>query len=93
MASIGVSLVTGAAAYNIAGSSILAAATTAQHVLNSCDITSNGDLDTATDGTELLKVLSTSATAAATQITVDSAGRRIWLLIKMVMLISMRLMW
>ena len=33
MASIGVSLVTGAAAYNIAASSILAAATTAQHVL------------------------------------------------------------
>ena len=37
-------------------------------------LTSNGDLDTATDGTELLKALSTSATAAATQITVDSAG-------------------
>ena len=75
MASIGVSLVTGAAAYNIAGSSILAAATTAQHVLEIVvTLTSNGDLDTATDGTELLKALSTSATAAATQITVDSAG-------------------
>ena len=75
MGSIGVSLVTSAAAYDIAASTILVAAATGQHILEiAVTLSSNGDLDTATDGTELLKALSTSATAAATQITVDAAG-------------------
>ena len=35
-------------------------------------LTSNGDLDASNTGSELLKALSTSATAAATKITTDS---------------------
>jgi hypothetical protein len=39
-------------------------------------LSSNGDLDAAIDGSELLKALSTSATGAATQITVANAAEK-----------------
>jgi hypothetical protein len=77
MAAVSVSLVTGAAAYDISGQVNMLAGTTEDHLAEILvTLTDNGDLDTATDGTELLKALSTSATAAATSITLDdtSAG-------------------
>jgi S-layer protein len=67
------SLVTGAAAYAFTGTTMdtTSGANIAEIVVT---LTSNGDLDTATDGTELLKALSTSATAAATSITLDTSA-------------------
>jgi hypothetical protein len=68
---LAVSLVTGAAAYAFATTTLdtTDGANIAEIVVT---LSSNGDLDTATDGTELFKALSTSATLAATSITLDT---------------------
>jgi hypothetical protein len=73
MTSISKALVTGASAYNISGSMLMAGAS--GHMISEIIITlsDNGDLDASNNGSELLKAVSTSATAAASQITVDSA--------------------
>ena len=52
-------------------------------------LTSNGDLDASNTGSELLKALSTSATAAATKITANSEKTVTFWPTKMVMHICM----
>ena len=67
-----VALTAGAAAYDISGS-IGAGNSMEDIVVIGTALSSNGDLDVGTDGTELLKALS-STTTSATQITTDSAS-------------------
>lgn len=70
------SLVTSATAFDLAA----VANTTASHVIElSLALTSNGNLANAIDGSELLKALSTSATAAASGLTVDANADKFYL--------------
>jgi hypothetical protein len=74
--SAAVSLVTGAAAYDISGQfTIAAAGASDDHAVEiTVALSANGDLDASNTGSELMKALSTSATAAATSITVDDSA-------------------
>ena len=72
IAEVSKALVTSAAAYAIAGSVAMAGASGNMVAEIIVTLTSNGDLDASNTGSELLKALSTSATAAATKITTDS---------------------
>jgi len=69
-AQVNTALTAGAVAYDPSGSM----ATTDHIVLIGTALSTNGDLDNASDGTELLKALS-STSAAATQITVDATHK------------------
>jgi hypothetical protein len=70
VANVNVALTSGASTYNIAS----ATATTDHITIIGTALSANGDLDVGTDGTELLKALSSTSTAAAS-ITVDSAAK------------------
>jgi hypothetical protein len=74
LAAVAVSLVTGASAYNISGSITMTGGSDHHAAEITVTLSSNGDLDASNTGSELLKALSTSATAAATSITVDDSA-------------------
>jgi Ca2+-binding RTX toxin-like protein len=74
LAAVAVSLVTGASAYDISGSITMAGGSDHHAAEITVTLSANGDLDASDNGSELLKALSTSATAAASQITVDNAA-------------------
>lgn len=71
-------LVTSAAAFDLTVGSTVSTSTNDVIEL-SLTLTSNGNLANALDGTELLKSLSTSTTAAATELTVEATGDKFFL--------------
>ena len=75
-ADVGFSLATGASAIDLTASGVLSLTTATADVIEfAVTLTSNGNLDNATDGTELLKALSTSSSSAATGFTTTSAAK------------------